>query len=454
MSYDHLENFLEALENLSVPLSQEPQSGLTAGGYFLPASLNPDNQTRCDARRAYYDPAALRPNLHLITAQHVTRILFTNDSVSEAHAVPPPASDPTTNLVASGLEYAPDAFSPRQTVYARREVIIAAGALHSPQILQLSGIGPSSLLTNHTVPVLVDLPGVGSNLQDHCLVNTNYPYQNTSYLTLTSIATNNTLYNQYYAEYFATKTGPFTAKASTALGFPSLSQILGTNTTTNFLSGILTNPNSTLPYLPSIYTNSPSLQAGYLSQLSQLIPLLANPTTPAYELLQNNAGALTPSLLHPLSRGTVSLSSSSPFDPPLIDPNWLSHPLDLSILISALQFNEHILSTPSLTLLNPDTHTPSALLPPPSSSNLSALEAFIRAGVNTEFHYSGTTAMMPRELGGVVGPDLRVYGTRNLRVVDTGVFPIVPGGHTASTAYAVGERGADLIKMDAAAGLD
>ena len=216
-----------------------------AGAALVTTDIDPNNQTRSDARRAYYDPYVTRDNFHIITGQHVTRVLIegvqgadqTNNPTNggnlngngpasgggdllgfDAQVITPSTpgvsghtssrrtrrQSPTTpGLRITGIEvsrtaivslrlnlirsqFAPNATAQRQKVYATREVIVAAGALHSAQLLQLSGIGPSSLLNQYSVPVAIDLPGVGNNLQDHCLVGTFYPCKYLHFLDATS----------------------------------------------------------------------------------------------------------------------------------------------------------------------------------------------------------------------------------------------------------------------------
>jgi choline dehydrogenase len=206
------------LNELGVPTVYDPDEGIAAGAYFLAADIHPNNQTRSDARRTYYDPFSARKNYNVLQNSHVTRLLFdgpsedlppysnlvkgsrnkvgnlstTQGSTSvrkgrnsekgqQNHRLPLHATGVEVGLSAFGIEYsdrfqyAVDAASPRQTILARREVILSAGAIHTPQLLQLSGIGPSTLLNNLKISVAQDLPGVGSNLQDHCLVYVNYP---------------------------------------------------------------------------------------------------------------------------------------------------------------------------------------------------------------------------------------------------------------------------------------
>ena len=264
---------------LGLPTQYDPNDGSSAGPAFVPTDIDPNNQTRSDARRAYYDPYVHRSNFHVITGQHVTRLLIdgvgSNSAVNnptsagnsngngpstgdnEGFGFGPEGSTPpisgqgstrfarrqspiTSNLRVSGVEviirllllhtadlaqFAPNASAPRQTIHATREVIVAAGALHSAQLLQLSGIGPVSLLDEFDIPVALDLPGVGNNLQDHCLVGTFYPCRqregpniclsqltdlvdnNASYPSPTELTTNATYNTQAEQEYDTSKTG-------------------------------------------------------------------------------------------------------------------------------------------------------------------------------------------------------------------------------------------------------
>ncbi|MCJ1250314.1 hypothetical protein MMC30_007540 [Trapelia coarctata] len=472
--YPQSVNFFQALNYLGVPTEYDQAEGTTAGAAFVPTDLHPTNQTRSDARRSYYDPYASRANFHVITGQHVTQLLI--EGVSENLAAqnpstggntdgdggvsgaglgfgpgasPPSASatvDPTaaagsrkikkdsSTLRVLGVEFAPNATAPRQTVYATREVIVAAGALHSVQLMELSGIGPAALLEQLNITVALDLPGVGNNLQDHCLVGTFYPYNNASYPSpteLTSNATYNTLAEQ---EYYAKKTGPWTAGSPNALAFPSLPHISAN--TAKILSDATAQ--GTIDYLlPGL---DPTVIAGFKEQKDSVIQRLGTATSAAYEIINNNAGSLTISIMHPLSRGVVYINSADPFEPPLIDPRWLSNPTDRSILIEALKFNRQILATPSMRELQ------AAQFVPPVDADDAALNQVINNGIRTEFHPSGTLAMLPLAMGGVVDSNLLVYGTQNLRVVDASIFPLVPAAHLQAVVYAVAEKAADIIK--------
>lgn len=139
--------------------------------------------------------------------------------------------------------------------------------------------------------------------------------------------------------------------------------------------------------------------------------------------------------MHPLSRGSVHITTDNPYVPPDIDPRYCSNPLDLQILTEALMFNNKIVNTSPMKLLQPRPYYP--FLP---NATPKTLIPAIESGLRTEFHGSGSTAMMPREMGGVVDPDLRVYGTKNLRIVDAGIIPILPASHLQAPVYAIAEK--------------
>ncbi|KAL8782447.1 MAG: hypothetical protein Q9213_005377 [Squamulea squamosa] len=435
--YPQSTNLFAALNYLGVPTEFDPNDGSSAGAAFVPSDLDPINQTRSDARRTYYDPYVSRSNFHVITGQHVTRVLIegvgsnyvvdnptpggnedgngmNGVTSNEGFGFGPGGSTPaldnstttrmlrrqspsTSNLRITGVEFAASASDTRRAITATREVIIAAGSLHSAQLLQLSGIGPSSLLDSFGIPIALDLPGVGNNLQDHCLVGTFYPC-------------------------------PWTAGSPNALAFNPLPLI--SNNSASILSGA--NDQDPIAFLPAGL--DPTLVAGYTLQKQSLVRRLAETNVASYEIINNNAGSLTVAVMHPFSRGQCYIHSADPFEPPSIDPRWLTNPVDRQVLIEALLFNRQILATPAMVPLQ------AAQFVPTVDDDVDALNRIINTGVRTEFHPSGTCAMLPLEQGGVVDPHLRVHGAQNLRVVDAGIFPMIPAAHLQAVVYAVAEK--------------
>ena len=232
--------------------------------------------------------------------------------------------------------------------------------------------------------------------------------------------------NASETQFMTSKTGPWAGEPSTAVAFPSLPQI--TNTTWFMVNATRTASR----YWPSTY--DASLRHGYELQFDYILSRLLSNTTPAFEILNNNGGGLDVALMHPLSRGTVQLASADPFTAPLIDPRWLVNPFDTQVLIAAMQFNQRILDTSAIQQLQPSYNDV------PQNASVDFLTSYLMKNLKTEYHYAGTCAMMPRALGGVVDPNLLVYGTSNVRVVDTSIFPIIPGAHLQAVAYAIAEK--------------
>lgn len=481
----------EALNELGIPTSYDPNTGQIAGASFLPLDIDPIDQSRSTARRAYYDPISNRPNLWVSTGQVATQLLFAN-TPANVHATVSTADDSSVGqgtspgmpggiyggtttlnattasspngtlygrsafwklydflkstlrprqslsgslaeasaggLVAVGVESASSAQSARQNVTATREVIIAAGAIHSPQLLMLSGIGPSTTLDSLSIPVNVDLPGVGSNLQDHGQVWCWYPYYNSSYSNPTELDHNQTFANDAWAEYEANRTGPLTSSAIDGVAFPALPFIVNGSTAIAQAASA----QSAQQYLAAGLDST--VVAGFAEQLPMLIEALQDATRASYELINGNDGVLNVATMRPFSRGLVTLSSSDPFDPPVIDPRYGSNPIDYQVSLAAMAFNQRLLVTQSLSQMDPVQRYP------PADATDAELQLYIGSKLQTEYHPAGTNAMMPIHLGGVVSADLLVYGTANVRVVDASIIPMIPAAHLQAVVYGIAEK--------------
>lgn len=193
--------------------------------------------------------------------------------------------------------------------------------------------------------------------------------------------------------------GPWTAGSPNGLAFNSLPLI------SNNSAIILINASDQSPTDYLVAGLDPTIIAGFTAQKQSLVTRLAEHNVAAYEIINNNAGSLTVSVMHPFSRGTCYIQSADPFQPPAIDPRWLTNPVDRQVLVEALFFNRQILATPPMAELQ------AAQFVPPADADEDALNQIINNGIRTEFHPSGTLAMLPLEQGGVVDPHLRVWGT-------------------------------------------
>ncbi|KAI1470480.1 putative GMC oxidoreductase [Daldinia caldariorum] len=403
--YNQSHNFLNGIQKLGIPLNEDPNSGNATGACMVPSSMSAKNQSRSDARTAYLDSALERPNLHLITGHTVTHILYDKGGGKPSSSTYVP-SVPSLNI--TGVEFATNETVDTITATCKKEVILAAGSIFSPVLLQISGIGPAKLLRSLGVDVAIDLPGVGSNLQDHPTLEPVYDYASPDVFSAWDIV--GSTRDGVREEYLVNRTGPWTAPMVNAIALPALSWI------TDRVQEVLDDAADANCTLPSSY--DAALREGYAAQQAELLSLLARTDTPAYEVMSTSWGQLAISAMQPFSRGTVLANSSSMFEnsQPIIDPRFCSHPVDCELLLLGVEFNNRLIQTPPMAALKPR--------PPPG---FSAEEARNKTALDET---------------------VRVYGTRNLRIVDAGVIPLVPGAHIQATIYAIGEKAADIIKNE------
>ncbi|KAK0569972.1 hypothetical protein OC861_000422 [Tilletia horrida] len=417
-SYPIVQAFLTTMSNLGVPLSSDPDSGNSWGTFYATSAINPSNWTRSFSRTGYLDPNRARPNLDVLTGYQVTKVLFTSNSS-------------TGLLNATGVQFAQYDGAQTHTLTAKREVILSGGAINSPQILQLSGVGPSSLLNQYNVKVLKDLPGVGYNLQDHLATAVNFAPQTNN------LAPNDITGNAKQDSY-----------VNAAISYVNLTTLFGGQTNADsFLSQLKAN----ISTMVNSYNAPPAVQAGYQQVLTDQIDQILNSPLGAVELLFamgfGNV-AVQGALQHPLSRGSIQIASANPFTAPTIDPGYLSVEADAIILRQGLKLARQAGTSAPLNQFFGSENAPGS-----STSSDSDWEDYIRNTGKTEYHPSCTCSQMPEELGGVVDANLLVYGTSNVRVIDASIPPLSLSAHLMTATYGIAEIGAQIIKDARAAEL-
>ncbi|RMZ74444.1 choline dehydrogenase [Pyrenophora seminiperda CCB06] len=423
--YEDTKTIWAAYKAQGVPLPKEHAAGKAVGAFWIPTSLYPKTQTRSHAKNGYYDPVKTRPNLVLITGQTVNEILFSTGVF--------------TGYTANGVQYKSRTDGSVNKVYATREVIMAAGSVYTPQILQLSGIGPRSVLNAAGVSVKKDMPAVGANMQDHPNANMYYDLQGLSFPN--PFSGQNPSYNvTAWAEYDDSDSGPLTQAHGSSLAFLSLQTV--TDKWSSIVSAV--KAQNVRTYLPSVYDDS-ALLRGFSKQRDIIASLHASPNAAVGEFPMVPFGLAISCLQRPLSRGTITLDPGNKYGNPKVQFNALQNPVDRQILIEMVKWTRNHWALPQLRKFDPFEITPGIQAQTDdeiinSLIQQSALEASFA-------HMSGSCSMMPESYGGCVGTDLAVYGIKGLSIADASIIPLIPATHLQSTMYAVAERAADLIKQ-------
>lgn len=352
---------------------------------FGPFHVTQVNGERCSAARAFLHPVLERPNLTVLSSTLSHRVSLQGNR-------------------ACGVEVSQDG-QVRQLL-ARREVILCAGAINSPQLLLLSGIGPAEELQRHGIAQRHALPGVGHNLQDHqdivlmyrCRPELSYGLSPRGLLPLARSPW----------QYLARRRGPLTSNTVESGAFLRL------------------DPDSPVPELGLIV--APALK----NQPQRLVPV-------------GHGISLHVAVMHPQSRGRVRLNSADPQDKPLIEANFLSHPEDMRKLVAGLRLVRRLAATRAFA-----QHLQDELVPGPQVQSQEQIEQWIRHNLGTVFHPVGSCKMGHDEWA-VVDDQLRVHGLQGLRVADASIMPQLITGNTNAAAIMIGEKAADLVLASARA---
>ena len=372
------EAYLQSCAAIGMPRMADVNTPPQAGVGYVPVTQR--RGRRWSAARAYLRPAMGRRNLRVVTHAHARRVLFEGRR-------------------ATGVEYTRQGRTERAE--AARAVILSAGTFASPQLLMLSGVGPSAHVSEHGVPVVHDLPGVGENLQDHpglaqtCWANV------TTYNMLTGPARALAL----SAQWLLMGTGPGSTPHSQVTAFTRHDGGTG---------------RSDIQYLFS--------PAGF--DLSEDGPVLFD--RPAVTGLLN--------VLRPFSRGRVRLASADPFAQPAIQPNLFADERDLELLLAGAKLQRRIFETAPLS-----QYIAGHLRPGPDVQSDDEWRAYLREGAMSAYHPAGTCKMGHDEMA-VVDDRLQVRGLANLYVADASIMPTIVSGNLHATCVMIGEKAADLVR--------
>lgn len=376
------EAFIDAAEQAGHPRTDDFNGASQEGaGYY---QLTARNGRRCSTAHGYLKPARGRSNLTVISRAHASRILFEG-----RHAV--------------GVEYRQDGET--RSVRARGEVILSGGAFNSPQLLQLSGVGPGKLLREHGIEVIADMPGVGADLQDH--YQSRFNYRSTEPLTINDMMS--TLPRRIAAglNYLLFRRGFLTIGAGYAGGFFKTDPSLPTpDVQIHFILFSADGVGQTLHKFP-----------GFLASVCQL---------------------------RPQSRGFVHIKSADPMAAPAIQPRYLSEAADRDVLVNGTKLMRKIMAAPAMA-----RYVAEELNPGPAFQSDADLLQYARDKGTTVFHPT-STCRMGADTTAVVDEQLRVRGFEGLRVADASIMPTVVSGNTNAAVIMIGEKAADMILRSAA----
>ncbi|GGH66424.1 choline dehydrogenase [Comamonas phosphati] len=396
LRWDILDAFAEAAQQAGIPATDDFNRGTNEGvGYF---EVNQKNGWRWNTAKAFLRPTCYgRPNFEMWTSAQVSRLLLDD--------LPDGSQRCTGAEVWTGKQMV--------TVQARREVLLCAGAVNSPQLLQLSGIGPGALLQRHGIAVRRDLPGVGANLQDHLQIRSVYKVQGAK--TLNTMA------------------GSLLGKA--AIGLEYLLHRSGPMSMAPSQLGAFTRSRPDLPHPDLEYHVQPLSLEAFGEPLHPF---------PAFTASVCN--------LNPTSRGTVHIQSADFRQSPAIAPNYLSTAADRQVAADSLRVTRRIVAQPALAPYRPEEWKPGVQYQ--SDEDLARLAGDI---ATTIFHPVGTTRMGRTDGPGsdpmaVLDSRMRVRGVQGLRVVDAGAMPTITSGNTNSPTLMMAEKAAAWIIADSQSG--
>ncbi|KAI0056669.1 alcohol oxidase [Artomyces pyxidatus] len=413
-----------AANAIGIPTNSNPDGGNETYIALTARSVDPKTAVRSYAGNAYYQPVIGRPNLKLLSQAVVSKINFSKGGKS--------------GIVATGVNYIVDGKT--YTVSVGKEVILAAGSLKTPQILELSGVGNKTILSNLGIPVVLDFPQIGENLQDHPVTLLDFKVK-PGVLTLDRLNYNKTYANEQEALYNNSASGALTYTEAVIGPLPLQATV--NSSTFNSMYKNLTTTLAKRKQTPIQKAQYAALESMVKGGEVGWFELTVVPSGGVASTAVNGSNYLTSVAieLHPFGRGYVHINSTDPNAQPVIDPKFLEIPWDAEVLVHGSQWIRKWMHTePIAGLLDGDN------VPGSNVQTDAQWDAYIRTAVRTTNHPLGTTAMASRALGGVVDPNLKIYGLANVRVVDAGIIPMTIGVAIQSTVYAMAEKAADLVK--------
>ncbi|KAK0615248.1 hypothetical protein B0T17DRAFT_511026 [Bombardia bombarda] len=422
-------SWIPTMNSLNISHNLESLGGNPLGVMYQPSNIDSLPWNRSYSANGYLPLA--RSNLKILTNTRVAKVNLQR---------PSPGS---STYKAAGVT-----LQDGTVIAARAEVILSAGSIQSPGLLELSGIGQPSILSAANITTLISLPGVGENLQDHIRVMTSFQLA-ANYTSFDQLRINTTFRAAQLALRTANQLSMFDytgsaysfmtwahVSASLSTTLSALARSLFSSSTTSSpppavkqkLAWLLSDP--AVPQLEVIFSDGYTGVRGY--------PPTASP------LFGNSYFTLISAIMHPFSRGSVHITSANIGTQPAINPNYLSNEYDVQAAIAAVRYARRIASTAPMRDIWAAEYEPGAGV----DDSEAALRDYVLSTALSIYHPAGTCAMLPRKDGGVVSSGLVVYGTGNLRVVDASVLPVLVSGHLQTAVYGIAERAGEMVVED------
>lgn len=430
----------ETLKGLGHPTDMDAFSGQHYGGFIGADTLDPATKKRSYAANAHLGQAKSRENLTIWTGLRVTKIVFSDS--------PDPDSQDTAR--ATGVRYT-NKSGDTEFVAANQEVILTAGTIGSPKLLELSGVGNEELLKSHGIIPIISNSSVGENLQNHPMCFLSFEVrpggETEGYGTLDNVRRRDPAALAAAMDAYSKGRGPLSRSGSNVaaeLPFPGINSEEGKGELEKMLAETLGDDPASPPSSKSPNAFETALAKYVRENLRSSTEASGHYiTVPVFTGFNADGSMASPpagqgsfytfglSLAHPLSRGSVHITGPTSVD---IDPQYFSHPLDMDVFAHHLRYLTTVLTKAeplAARLVRKLGTDPSLELE--KFEDMEFVKEYIRNNAAGAHHFTGTCAMMPREMGGVVDPKLRVYGCENLRICDASIMPITPGVNPQAT---------------------
>jgi len=421
----HQEAWVPAVtQGFNIPVNNDSLQGNVIGVSLQPSSINPKTYARSYSANAYLPEAG--PNLFLLADTEVARINF-SPSGTKQRAVGVTLANGTT-------------------ITATKEIILAAGVVQTPTLLEHSGIGQPAVLKAANITPLIDLPGVGENYQDHLRLQLSYQLKD-PHMSIDVLRYNTTVAAGEMEKWRAGNPSLFD-HTFTGYLFANWDQVLGSENASSLTTLAQQSSGESHPSHAAklAQLSNPSIPQGEIIYTDGYIGVKGYPAA-GTPLSGKHFFTLILALMHPLSRGSVHINPADPHGKPLIDPQFLNNEYDVQALVGLAKFGRRIAETGPLRA-NWETEYEPGL----EVQTDEQFREWVKNSSMSIFHPTSTAAMLPREKGGVVDPELRVYGTENLRVVDASVVPVQISAHIQTAVYGIAERAGEIIIAAAKAG--